>query len=213
MRIILCHMIFLFFACAPPTPRVVLSAPSPGAPFEERLEAYMTLRVGDTVSLGAEGQTSSLKSVEFLILADGTILDNPEDLLPVVDEDTATARETAKYIQSKERRRAARIVAAVLVVGSLVTLGAAEERGSEPLLILAGAEAGVAVGALLTGFISVFIGETHRWKALGAYPASLRSSLGICVEKETKQIYDCFEGPPGGRSNGITRNDIPTEAP
>ena len=215
MRSFAVFMVLALISCAPKLHKTTLPLPpSQTEPFEDRLAAYQNLRAGELIALtSADAPTAPYAtSVEFIVLVDGTIIDNPEDLVPVVSDDSKTAKDTKFYLRykqmSKNKFRALRALTALSGVTSLAAFGLE----SISLGVVSGVSLAGSVGFFVSGAISYIRGAAYRGAALQSYNQSLRTSLGICVDEGTKQIYDCFREQPKVRS-GITLNNGPTEVP
>jgi len=55
-----------------------------------------------SVSIDIDSNATT-SSTHYLILGDGTRLAHPEDLVPVVEPDSATARAAGRYVRGRKR--------------------------------------------------------------------------------------------------------------
>jgi hypothetical protein len=82
--------------------RVTLVAPAANAPFETRRAAYEQLApvgMDERITMGVHGSSNSLR------LGNGEEVWDPEDLLPVVDPNSRTARAIRQSIEYRHQRQ------------------------------------------------------------------------------------------------------------
>ena len=139
-----------------------------------------------------------------MTLADGTQVAHPEDLGPLVDATSRTARSTDRY---RTARLTERLVTwggvAVVAAGGVVFLRARDE-SIEQAKFWAGPV------VMLVGFVAELVGslllrpraERLRLEAFDAFDASLRQRLGICGDGS--QANACPD-TPGAQSPSSPR--------
>lgn len=194
------------------TAHVQLPSPPPReAPPAQRLGFYLqhrpvALNTMTSVFVNRYGYAGSTTSVQGVMLADGTTVQAPEDLHPLVDPDSVTA-------QSAERSRHARGVAGGLLAGGLVATGvgigllipalsSVSDRASSGS---AGVDSGLlwtsvglsiagAVLALVAGYGPGATASQERVNAFAALDASLRRRLDLC--ENGLGVVDCATQTP-----------------
>lgn len=190
------------------------SAPDRSAPVQHRYSFYQQHRAAamQTTTRYTVNQfgmvTGASTSLDSLVLANGTAVQYPEDLHPLVDPDSPTA-------QSADRARRARRISTGLVAGGVagMLLGVAllipaltssvdygssadiERDGSNALLW---SSLGVLTASTVVYFVGLFgpgaTASQERVNAFTALDASLRRRLGLCGVGDT--ITDCAtQGP------------------
>lgn len=151
--------------------------------------------------------TGTSTSLDAMVLANGTSVQYPEDLHPLVDPESPTA-------QSAERARRSRGLATGLIAGGVtgMILGAAlmipafsSSYGSDYSSSDRGVNSGMlwtSVGLMLAGTVTYFVGlfgpnataSQERANAFAGLDASLRARVGLCGYGE--QIIDCASQSP-----------------
>jgi hypothetical protein len=185
-------------ACGPA--HVQLATPPPSANVVERAATYEQLR-----PLGTSTQTDVIMTPnmllvtqsEFLQLADGTRVYHPDDLEPVVADDSATGRAIRDYRDAKassRRWRHGTLIAmaagvAVATVGGIV-LSSDEESGVGGALFISG---GLVTIFSPLGLLGTIIPEREardaRRTAFFTYDGSLRQAMNLCVDG--MRVVDC----------------------
>jgi hypothetical protein len=153
----------LVAGCLPTQSHVVLQAPSPEAPFEERLAAYQRLRPDEVIALSSTAlsadQRAESGSVVFVLLSDGTIVEEPDDLLPVVGPDSETAQQAERYRRLKSRGLVLLYSGeAAFAFGGLSLLAFVDG----PLSVAGDVGLGVGLASALTGIVLYAMSETPR---------------------------------------------------
>jgi hypothetical protein len=177
--------------------RALLKAPNAAAPIEQREAAYERLRpisYHQTHLIYVQGSVpvATEKSTDYLQLADGTRVQYPEDILPVVPkgspsalaaERSQTKRTTAGTIQGIGFVSA--IAGMALVVAPIVSRDTGEDFNTTPLY--------AGLGMVLAGGILFMVGRSFRSDAADeaatayeTYDAGLREHLGICSSQDPK---------------------------
>jgi hypothetical protein len=193
----------LLLACGPA--HVQLATPPPSANVVERAATYEQLR-----PLGTSTQTDVIMTPnmllvtqsEFLQLADGTRVYHPDDLEPVVADDSATGRAIRDYRDAKassRRWRNGTLIAmaagvAAATVGGIV-LSNDEESGVGGALFLSG---GLVTIFSPLGLLGTIVPEREardaRRTAFFTYDASLRQAMNLCVDG--MRVVDCHAAIP-----------------
>ena len=184
----------LLFACGPN--RVVLRpVPEKTAPLAERVRAFKDLapESGVQTTYFRNGvQVGTL--LNSIMLADGTRVEDPRDLLPAVD----AASPTANYIRSFETKSTTATVAStVSYVGFGVGIGvmmvplllpvSSSSFDSSRLLIGLGVGGGIALLSLIPlfiGMINAGRAQADRLSAFQSYPRSLQRRLALEEEDD-----------------------------
>lgn len=189
MRLLLLPFAALIFACG--ANRVALRPlPERTAPLPERVRAFKELAPESGV------QTTFFRNgvqvgtyMNSIMLADGTRVEDPRDLLPAVDE----ASPTANYIKSFERKaNTAAVASTVSYVGMgvgvvvmllpLVLPRSSSSFDSSPLLLGLGIGGGIMLASLIPLFIAFANGgaaQADRLSAFQSYPRSLMKRLAL----------------------------------
>jgi hypothetical protein len=170
---------------------VDLSAPPAMAPMEARVDAYNQLRglsyhETTTTTYGSLGASSTSHSADYMQLANGTRVYFPEDVLPVVAEDSAPARSA---VASESKRGTAHLLTlgAVLSVAAgvalaLIPIATSKEGDVNGTPVLVGLGLGILGGAGF-GIAAHFVSESAQDEAATTYETydiGLRSRLGLC---------------------------------
>ncbi|MCG8556864.1 MAG: hypothetical protein MJD61_16510 [Proteobacteria bacterium] len=162
---------------------IALQAPDPSAPFKRRLAAFRKLKpVHQTYS-----SYGSISAIDSLGLADGSVVEYPEDVKPVVGP-TSPAAIAADLAVA--RRKWSTIT---LWSGRTLCLGGA--------VLALGTDSSTAryagVGALAAGVVAYIAQHflesaegAEMSTAFGTYEDSLRDYLGLC-ETEEGDLSDC----------------------
>jgi hypothetical protein len=187
----------LVAACTPrQAPHQTLVAPSAAAPEAERIAAHERLFARADAVSGVRGGTMR---TDYLVLGDGTRIHHPEDLIPVVDPASPTARAAAKSAAASESLRRSRsrgsipwyVAGAGIAAGMVVMFSGVRSDDGGGDLILAGT--GLMVGSLVGGLVAGLIlegdaGERHveardeRVSAFATYNDDLVKRLALCAE-------------------------------
>lgn len=193
----------LLAACGPA--HVQLATPPPSASVAERAATYEQLR-----PLGTSSQTDVIMTPnmllvtqnEFLQLADGTRVYHPDDLEPVIADDSATGRAIRDYREAKASSRRWRN-------GTLIAMAAGVAVATVGGIVLSGDEdSGVGQGLFLTGgLVTIFSplgllgtivpereARDARRTAFFTYDASLRQAMNLCVDG--MRVVDCHSAIP-----------------
>lgn len=178
---------------------VPLSAPDPNAPPTARMQAYGQLAPAaerTVTTVAVSGGTASVSSSTSMILRNGQTVNDPGDLLPVVQPDSATAQAArrADDAHSKARWSALGAVASLGVGLGLVLadgyrspeydmLGnTTREGGITPIGVIG---LGIAViGATVGGMAELIYSSQatqEQAAAFATYDDSLRARLRLCV--------------------------------
>jgi len=192
-------------------PRAMLTAPASNAPAAERMQAYERLSARGTVSMAGPGIRTVLRGTSrFLALGDGSRVYYPEDLLPVVSADSATARASER---SGRARRASNAWLTVAILGISVgaTLWVAgiasatnndgfDDEGrldDDPVPASAYVGAALALASGLAIFPTVHyrrVARDERLSAFVTYDDSLRGRLALCIDGT--RLVDCTAPAP-----------------
>lgn len=193
---------------------VQLPSPPPReAPPSQRLAFYqqhrpVALNTMTSVFVNRYGYAGATTSVHGVLLADGTTVQMPEDLHPLVDPDSVTA-------QSAERSQRARGVTAGVLAGGIAATGlgiallipaftSGSDRSSSGssgvdsglLWTSVGLSLAGAVLALIAGYGPGATAAQERVNAFAALDASLRRRLDLC--ENGLGVVDCASGAPVG---------------
>jgi hypothetical protein len=177
---------------------VRLTPPAAGAPAEEREQTYNRLRPW---TLGQVTQTQTVTSPDgqvvqssklvtnYMLLADGTLVYYPEDLIPVVPMDSPTAKAAEESARCRFDLTASWAIAVPAVLGGLgLMLSASSLDRSNHFSVDTSQARGVAgiglmVGGLVTMAISAWVWglamNDTATMAFGTYNASLRQALNL----------------------------------
>jgi hypothetical protein len=177
-----------------------LTAPPASAPVQTRVDAYNQLKglsyhETTVTTYGTFGGGSTSHSTDYMQLANGTRVYYPEDVLPVVAEDSPPAkaaeasqskRETAHYLTlGAVAAVAAGIVLAVLPIAT------AKDGNVEGTPILIGLGVGLFGGAGL-GIAAHFVGNSAQDEAATTYETydtGLLQKLNLCAKDNG--LADC----------------------
>lgn len=193
---------------------VQLPSPPPReAPPSQRLAFYqqhrpVALNTRTSVFVNRYGYAGATTAVQGVLLADGTTVQMPEDLHPLVDPDSVTA-------QSAERSQRARSHAGGLLASGLIATGvgvgllfpalsSVGDRASGGssgddnglLWISVGLGLAGAVLALIAGYGPGATASQERVNAFAALDASLRRRLDLC--ENGLGVVDCATQTPAG---------------
>lgn len=188
---------------------------SPNASAQERIAAYNRLRPEaqvEDITVTANKYGASVTSQSSVVLADGTTVSDPEDLLPVLDPATPAARAAQRSADAHHTGWMWLLGGMVAIAGggtlALIDLSSSSdnynattdtyERSSHVLSL-------VGLGAMVFGTFAATIGPMYYGSvarregraAFVTYDASLRQSLRLCVDG--LQITDCA-APPSQQS-------------
>jgi hypothetical protein len=170
---------------------VDLQAPPASAPVQTRLDAYeklesLSYHQSTITTIGRFG-SSTTHSTDYMQLANGTRVYYPEDVLPVVPEDSPTAVAAQASQSKRDTARIltlASIVSAVAGVALIVlpfTQSSAGHVSATPIFI--GLGVGI-LGGSGFGFAAHAVGESSQDEAATAYEtydSSLLQRLGLCA--------------------------------
>ncbi|MEQ8276867.1 MAG: hypothetical protein RMA76_26255 [Deltaproteobacteria bacterium] len=191
-------------ACASP-PRIKLSVPAPDAPVAERLAAYEKLSAQRATpsllkTLPAQPFGRGQREIELpphLLLQDGREIRAPDDLLPVVWWDSATAVSARRSIEARDRADMGWAIAACGPVLGLATAvsGLAFEpdsTGRSTLLVtgLAITVLMMATGGIL-GFGNQASASRSASEAFRSYDDDLLGRLALCRDGDA--VAACVE--------------------
>lgn len=211
-------LLLLASACA--TPHVKLEAPAHDAPVEARVAAYERLGASHvdrpkwvtrpSYSAGRQGSSTSLQRPK-LVLTDGRVLENPEDILPVVPPDSLSAYFVQRSIDDKAWARFGLHLAIGGFVGGIgvSAMGLAFDRDHSARLglILTGT-----VVTAITTFGGIFYGlakstdaKYRAADAFHAYDRDLLERLDLC--KTEDGVAACASRPEEGEPSGSGDSD------
>ncbi|MEQ9497863.1 MAG: hypothetical protein RIT81_13415 [Deltaproteobacteria bacterium] len=191
-------------ACASP-PRIKLEAPASDAPVVERIAAYEKLsarRVTPPMSKKISREPferghEEIKLPPHLLLQDGREIRAPDDLLPVVWWDSATAASARRSIEARDRADAGWAVAACgPVVGLATALSGLsfepDSTGRSTLLVtgLAVTVIAMATGGIL-GFGNQASASRSASEAFRSYDDDLLERLALCRDGDA--VAACAE--------------------
>ncbi len=189
-------------------PHVVLHAARPEAPLPERQKSYQHLRPAATAQTLVVNQSdgSITAGRSSVILANGLTVHHPEDMVPVVDDDSATAeagRRHAHHDRWDSVGWTLSTAGVLLALGSIAipVINELDKRNPSPDIWWTGVIAGAVVVVVGSG-MSYYHGSRARdakVAAFATYDASLREHLHICVAGT--RLVDCREvaEPPAAR--------------
>lgn len=183
-------------------------APGRGDPFPQRMAAYQQLRPSmltttTQLTMTRYGMvTGSYTTLNQLILANGAAVYHPEDLLPLVDAQSATA---VAARESADERGVSNILVGSMIGASLLGTGltlASFSGSSDTGRINEGmfyAGLGLVTAATVLYFVNLFgpsrAAASDRVSAFAAYEPSLRARLGLC-EAPNGVVVDCAAPQP-----------------
>jgi hypothetical protein len=175
-------------ACAS---HVDLRAPAASAPLDTRLAAYDELKglsyhETTVTTYGTIGSSTS-HSTDYMQLANGTRVYYPEDLLPVVPDDSPSAKAATASESKRETAHmltwgtvASAVAGAALIVLPFTTASEGHVDGTPILIGL-----GIAVfGGIGFGIASHFVAESAQDEAATAYETydrGLQQKLNLCA--------------------------------
>jgi hypothetical protein len=186
----------LVAACTPrQMPHQTLVAPSAAAPEAERIAAHERLFARADAVSGVRGGTMR---TDYLVLGDGTRIHHPEDLIPVVDAASPTARAAAKSAAASESWRRSRskgivpwyVAGAGIGVGTVLMFSGIH---SDDGMALTLSGTGLMLGSLIGGLVAGLIvegdaGERYaeardeRVSAFATYNDDLVKRLALCAQ-------------------------------
>ncbi len=185
-------------ACASP-PRFKLETPASDAPVAERIAAYeelSTRRATPSMRKRLPAQPSGkwyeeIELLPKLVLGDGREIRAPDDLLPVVPLDSATAVSARRSIEARDRADAGWAVAACgPVVGLATALSGLsfepDSTGRSTLLVtgLAITVIAMAAGGIF-GVVNQSSSSRSASEAFRSYDDDLLEHLALCRDGET----------------------------
>lgn len=184
---------------------VTLWAPPTSAPLEARAAAYRTLRSTSAVQTTTSVSGGGTSFENQMLLADGTTVSYPEDILPVVPEDSESADYVRRSLRKRSTGHACGWVSAVSAVAfGAIVLGVASSSGSAMNGLEKAGLAGSGLSAAGFGIANYFYLSSSSDDAMEAYRHyndGLERKLSVCV------------GPTCGSSviRDVSRSD--TDAP
>ena len=170
---------------------VVLNAPPPSAPLEERTATYeklhpLTMHETHITYLRGGTPVGATREVDYLQLADGQRVYYPEDLLPVVDESSSTAKAAERSHSARSTSYALKgagyggifLGAGIMLVPVLQSHQPGESMNMTPIWVGAGVMILGAVVGLVGG---TFAGTANdeASTAFETYDESLRDRLDL----------------------------------
>lgn len=206
-------------------PHVQLEAPGANAPLAERQKSYERLRPAGTsqrVIVTTTDTSVSSSTRTSVILANGQTIHHAEDMLPVVDADSATAEAARRHAYHRKRES---IGYTLGTIGLFVALGSVvipivehidEERSGTPDVWWPGIIGGGVVFLVGSG-VAYYNGSRSRDAKIAAfatYDESLRARLDICVDGT--RLVDCGAmppPPPGGEAPPPPPGEAPPPPP
>lgn len=178
---------------------VPLRAPDPSASLEQRVDAYADLQIAgqmDVITLQRGVPVS--RTADFLVLANGSRIYFPEDLLAVVAADSPTARAARRSVSARHKKWWWYGGGVAATIGGLSLM--AYDEGQRPDGTYEYGPAGSAGAALaLVGVLGGLFGffyynkQTNDEKvtAFTTYDRSLRRALDLCVDE--LRLVDCSD--------------------
>jgi hypothetical protein len=183
---------FVLAACG--ASHAALQTPESYAPLPERLDAYARLRPVETSSAEFDyGPPLRTHRGDYVKLADGTVIDEAEDLLPLVNPDSGAA--DAVHDAERDTRVSHLLYAGAAiatVVGFLVAANAYHNGDDVWTPILVGLGAGAALG--IPAVIENGEASADRRRAFQRLDDSMRARLHLCVAGV--QIVECATPRP-----------------
>jgi hypothetical protein len=187
-------------------PHYRLEAPAPQASPREKLDAYEKYRPAAEASLVAVSSgTVVAKTTDFLVLGNGRRVYHPEDLAPLVAEDSATAESGRLSAEALTRAKVWNWTGWGLFGGGLTLSFASlldsgdpggDDFGPNGTLLAVGSAA--CIGGLAAMGVASFkyapVAHDERVSAFATYDKDLRARLDICVEGT--RIVSCADAPP-----------------
>jgi hypothetical protein len=187
---VLVSVALLSSACS----HVSLHAPSREAPDAERIAAYERLQPAAEVhTLRVRTSDNVVVDVDSsMILADGTTVHEADDLLQVVDNDSASARAARRSSTARKNKWIAYLTGtSVMAAGFAYSWYGIDKMGDD-----AGGDLGtpseiyVGLGVATVGMVVYLVGQFHyrkveqdeRRAAFVTYPEGLRERLAVCVD-------------------------------
>jgi hypothetical protein len=198
-------------ACA--DPHVTLKAPAPNITPAERVAMFKALEpVGhETVEVSQNHGPWHLASTT-LILADGTHVVVPQDLLPVVAPDSDTARAARASAAARHRVKTWLYVGIGATIASAVVLGSFVFGGSSPV-----PEEYLFPGAALATAVPFYAARHEhqeelqlRMQAFSTYTRDLGMRLDVCAHG--LEVIAC-ETPVTPNAPGMVAPSAPSSAP
>ena len=180
-------------------PHVTLPTVPPDLLPEQRVQMFNQLyatRENTVITTSCQaGGGCSTNVDKTLYLANGTQVYHPEDLLPVVGPDSATARAVHNMHEERRKVRTYGLLTMACMAGSFFFLFKGDELGSSAL-VKVGLPATFG-GALLSAFLGRhhFRAATAYWsEANESYNAGLAQRLRVCTSGFA--IAPCESAPP-----------------
>jgi len=182
-------------------PHVEVSAPNADAPLEERLEAYQRLSTTSTSAPMVVRVDPSHPAQ--ITLSDGTQVYWSEDLLPVVSEDSPTAKAAQKANRIRTTAKTIGIISSIAtLVGGAMLFGPVlasvisdrePSKGATGVALTGGFLSAGGIGVSITGQVKANTAARENAWAFGTYNLDLRRRLGICRTKSGDMV-DCAPG-------------------
>jgi hypothetical protein len=184
-------LVCLASACTPARQHVVLPfLPDPSASEDDRARAYERMspkeihRTYPVTWLGGRAHEASYRMTDYIVLGNGMRVDYPEDLLPLVPADSATAR----AIEAEAEARSSHPIwfatgsTGMVLSGGALAFALVSPRDSTEQTVGWIAAAGSAVVGLVGYFVASKVREHadhEQSAAFGTYDQSLRRRLGF----------------------------------
>lgn len=174
-----------------------LAAPAATADIEQRLAAYERLRGTELHRTHVYyGGRYSTTRADYFKLADGTYIDHPEDLLPVVPADSRTAT-AAKEAHSEEAAAqgwfwawiGCTVASSVIIMSPLV---ADDLSMTGPSLWIGSGLTAIGMVGGIMGIVKHRSANRQAATAYENYNEDLRRRLNLCVEDDT--VFGCDIG-------------------
>src|SRR6185503_436013 len=184
-------------------PHVVLQAARPDAPLPERQKSYQHLRPAATAQTVIVNQSDGSISTghSSVILANGQTVHHPEDMIPVVRDDSPTAEAGRRHAHHD---RWDSVGWTLSTAGVLVALGSIaipvidelDKANPSPDIWWTGVIVGAAAVVIGSGISYYHASRARDAKvaAFATYDASLREYLHVCVVGT--RLVECDQVPP-----------------
>ncbi|HEY4176461.1 MAG TPA: hypothetical protein VGM90_06505 [Kofleriaceae bacterium] len=173
-------VLLVLAACAPR--HVTIAPPAPTLSPDQRVQYFMANEPTKTDSyfVSYDGGPKELTG-QVLVLANRTEVDAPEDLLPLVGPDTATARAARAAVDARRSRLVAIVTYYGLAAATLLSFDRRRDVVGVDHTYVTG---GLAVGALLGYLVERhyrYEENQQRAVAFSAYTRDLGDRLNVCA--------------------------------
>ncbi len=181
-----------------PYHHVDLRPPAPELSGEQRVAAFMELKPVDQAFLrvsGDGGETWELSSTS-LLLANHAEVVAPEDLIPVVDPSSETARAASASVAARRKSQIAWYAGVASLVGGYIMIGGFGFNGTPFGVTPWVGGSMIAAGLISAVFVSRHYGHVElneRRFAFAHYTRDLGDHLNVCASG--LQVVPCEESP------------------